>query len=50
MIVVGYEIKVTHLSRLSLDPISTEERKAFHFQEGLSQFFKDKLLLHKLEM
>ena len=49
MTVAEYETKFTPLSHFSFDLISTEERKAFHFQEGLSPFLKDKLCLHKLE-
>ena len=49
MTVAEYETKFTQLSRFASDLISTEERKSFHFQEGLSPFFKDKLYLHKLE-
>ena len=40
MIVAGYETKFTRLSRFAVDLISTEERKAFRFKEGLSQFLK----------
>ena len=49
MIVAEYETKFTQLSRFSFDLISTEERKALHFQDGLSPFLKDKLSFHKLE-
>ena len=49
MIVAKYEIKFTQLSRFSSYLISTEERKAFRFQDDLSPFFKDELSLHKLE-
>ena len=49
MTVVKYETKFTQLSHFASDLISTEERKAFHFQEGLSQILKDKLSLHKLK-
>ena len=37
------------MSRFAFDLISTEERKAFRFQDGLSPFLKDKLSLHNLE-
>ena len=37
------------MSRFASDLISTEERKAFRFQDGLSPFLKDKLSLHNLE-
>ena len=50
MTVMEYETKFTQLSCFGSDLISTEERKAFRFQEVLSPFFKDKLSLHKLEM
>ena len=49
MTIVKYETKFTQLSRFASDLISTEERKAFRFQDDLSPFFKDKLFLHKLE-
>ena len=49
MTVTEYETKFTKLSRFSFDLISTKEFKAFHFQDSLSPFFKDKLSLHKLE-
>ena len=49
MIAAEYETKFTQLSRFAFDLISTEERKAFHFQDGLSPFLKDKLPFHKLE-
>ena len=50
LIVVGYETKFTQLSRFASDHISTRESKVFYFQEGLSQFWKDNLFLHKLEI
>ena len=49
MTVAEYETKFIQLSRFSSDLISIEEHKAFHFQDGLSPFLKDKLSLHKLE-
>ena len=49
MIVAEYKTKFTPLSRFAFGLISIEEQKAFHFQEGLSPFLKDKLSLHKLE-
>ena len=47
MTVAGYETKFTQLPRFSFNLISTEECKGFCFQEGLSQFFKDKIFLQK---
>ena len=49
MKVADYETKFTKLSRFASNLIFTEEQKVFHFQEGLSPFFKDSLFLHKLE-
>ena len=49
MTVAKYKTKFTQLSRFASNLISTKERKAFYFQEGLSPFSKDKLSLHKLE-
>ena len=49
MTVAEYETKFTQLSCFSFDLISTEERKAFLFQDDLSPCLKDKLSLHKLE-
>ena len=50
MTVVEYETMFTKLSCFSFYLISIEEFKAFHFQDSLSPFLKDKLSLHKLEM
>ena len=47
MAVAGYETKFTQLSHFSYDLISIEECKGFYFQEGLSQFLKDKIFLQK---
>ena len=44
MTVTDYGTKFASLFHFSSDLISTEERKAFNFQEGLSPFFKDKLV------
>ena len=49
MTVAEYEIKFTQLSHFSSELISSEECKAFRFQEGLGPFFKDKLSLHRFE-
>ena len=56
--VVSGHLKSTGIPRvdgLSTGPldfgrhISTEERNSFRFQEGLSEFLKDKLSFHMLE-
>ena len=45
----GVWTKSIQLFHFASELISTEEQKAFHFQEGLRPFFQDKLFLHKLE-
>ena len=49
MKIAEYGTKFTKLSRFAFELISSEESKAFHFQEDLSLFLKDKLFLHKFE-
>ena len=49
MTVAEYKTKFTQLSHFAYGRISTEEWKAFHFQEGLSPFFLRISSLHKLE-
>ena len=46
---VEYEAMFTQLSCFAPNLIANEEHKAFHFQDGLNPFLKDRLSLLELE-
>ena len=48
MTVAQYEAKFTELSRFAPQLISTEEEKAFKFQDGLKPYLKNKISFLKL--